>query len=378
MPDMMLPQTPPQSVPASSAQSRPDAAAEALPGEVAEGTATPAKDSFSQVLDGQLREEPSNAAEGTTLPEDGKDLPEVLEAGEQRLLELAEAAQAETETLPVDGLPPGVPSLPLAVNETLADAEKTGRQAAARQSRAARPADGLLPLAAQAAEAADSRPLASAEHLPRPPLDVLQQRLQEVLHASRGTPQEGLRQTPLPADRPQTPDLLAVALPSAQPAAPAPTASAPLQSPPSATLAVPLQQPGWDEALGERVLWMTGQKLQAAEIKLNPPQLGPIEVRIQMHQDQAQVSFTAHHAVVRDALEAAIPRLREMLGDSGLQLLDVNISEHSFAEQRQAAGDTDGESSAGWAGEAAEEVDSAQETLLPRHAGAAGRVDLFA
>ncbi len=106
---------------------------------------------------------------------------------------------------------------------------------------------------------------------------------------------------------------------------------------PTTTLETPFRQPGWDQALSERVLWAASQKLQSAEIRLNPPQLGPIEVRVQMHQDQAQVSFTAQHAVVREALEASMPRLRDMLNASGFNLVDVNVSQHSFAEQQRHA-----------------------------------------
>lgn len=104
---------------------------------------------------------------------------------------------------------------------------------------------------------------------------------------------------------------------------------------PTTTLATPFRQPGWDQALSERVLWAAGQKLQSAEIRLNPPNLGPIEVRVQMQQDQAQVSFTAQHAVVREALEASMPRLREMLNANGFNLVDVDVSQHSFADQQR-------------------------------------------
>jgi flagellar hook-length control protein FliK len=99
---------------------------------------------------------------------------------------------------------------------------------------------------------------------------------------------------------------------------------------------VPLQQPGWGEALGQRVHWLIGQQSQHAQLQLNPPQLGPMEVRISVNQDQASVMFASHHAMVRDALDAAIPRLREYLAEQGLSLVDVDISQHSFAQQDQA------------------------------------------
>lgn len=100
-------------------------------------------------------------------------------------------------------------------------------------------------------------------------------------------------------------------------------------------------QAGWGDEVGERVKWLVGQNIQSAKLSLNPPQLGPIEVRITVQNDQMNVTFTAHHAAVRDALESAVPRLREMFGDSGLNLADVDISQHSFSDQRRAAPDID-------------------------------------
>ena len=86
---------------------------------------------------------------------------------------------------------------------------------------------------------------------------------------------------------------------------------------PSMSLDMHFRQTGWDGAIGDRVMWMVNQRLQGAAIRLNPPELGPIEVRINMQGDQAQVSFSAQHASVREALEAAIPRLRDMFGNRG-------------------------------------------------------------
>ncbi|MEJ2590851.1 MAG: flagellar hook-length control protein FliK [Candidatus Thiodiazotropha sp.] len=91
---------------------------------------------------------------------------------------------------------------------------------------------------------------------------------------------------------------------------------------------VPVGQPGWDNAVGERIQWMVGHNLQQAEIKLTPPHLGPMEIRISLHNDQTSVNFVAAHAATRDALEAAIPRLREMFGGINLNLANVDVSQH--------------------------------------------------
>ncbi|VAX06965.1 hypothetical protein MNBD_GAMMA26-1994 [hydrothermal vent metagenome] len=101
---------------------------------------------------------------------------------------------------------------------------------------------------------------------------------------------------------------------------------------------VPPGEKGWDQAMGERILWMVGRQLQGAAIRITPPHLGPIDIRILIHNDQANVSFAAHHGVVRDALEAAIPRLREMLGENNLQLVNVDVNQRGSGEQRMSSG----------------------------------------
>ena len=82
-------------------------------------------------------------------------------------------------------------------------------------------------------------------------------------------------------------------------------------------------------------MWMVRQEVQSASIKLNPPHLGPLEVKVSFANDQVNVSFTSHHAPVREALDASMPRLREMLGDNGLQLGDANVTHRSFSDQNQ-------------------------------------------
>ncbi|HKJ08568.1 MAG TPA: flagellar hook-length control protein FliK, partial [Gammaproteobacteria bacterium] len=101
--------------------------------------------------------------------------------------------------------------------------------------------------------------------------------------------------------------------------APVPSTASPAQGHPAlptANIQTPMHQAGWDQALGERVKWMVGQNLQGAQLRVTPAHLGPIDVHISIHNDQASVAFSAQHAMTREHLEAAIPRLREMLGGS--------------------------------------------------------------
>ena len=96
-------------------------------------------------------------------------------------------------------------------------------------------------------------------------------------------------------------------------------------------------KPEWGQGMGKQVLWMVNQNISRAEIRLNPANLGPLEVRIDMENDQVNVAFSSRHADVREAVEQAMPRLREMLEDKGLNLSDTDVSQHSFAEQQERA-----------------------------------------
>ncbi|MCU7932257.1 MAG: flagellar hook-length control protein FliK [Candidatus Thiodiazotropha sp. (ex Codakia rugifera)] len=98
------------------------------------------------------------------------------------------------------------------------------------------------------------------------------------------------------------------------------------------SLGMPVGQPGWDKAVGERVQWMVSQNIQQAEIKLTPPNLGPLEIKISLQNDQTSVSFVAAQAPTREALEASIPRLREMFGEINLNLANVDVGQQQTGE----------------------------------------------
>jgi flagellar hook-length control protein FliK len=96
----------------------------------------------------------------------------------------------------------------------------------------------------------------------------------------------------------------------------------------------PISHPGWGRDLGEHIIWMNNKEISAAEIKLNPVNLGPISVRIDVSQDnQTSILFTAQHAETKEALEMSLPRLKEMLQSQQLNLVNVNISQNSGSNQ---------------------------------------------
>jgi hypothetical protein len=77
--------------------------------------------------------------------------------------------------------------------------------------------------------------------------------------------------------------------------------------------------------LGERLMFMSQNGVQSAQLKLHPAHLGPLDVRIQIEDNVAQVWFGAQHGQTREALEAALPRLREMFAEQGIQLAHADV-----------------------------------------------------
>lgn len=98
-----------------------------------------------------------------------------------------------------------------------------------------------------------------------------------------------------------------------------------------------IHRPEWGQALGQRIGWMIGNKLQGAQLRITPAHLGPVDIRISIENNVAQVAFISQHQVVRDALEQAVPRLRDMLESQDLELGDVDISDRRETAQHQTA-----------------------------------------
>jgi len=84
--------------------------------------------------------------------------------------------------------------------------------------------------------------------------------------------------------------------------------------------------PAWDQALGQKVVWMVAGEQQSASLTLNPPDLGPLQVVLNVSNSQANATFIAAQPEVRQALEAAMPKLRDMLGEAGIQLEQSSVS----------------------------------------------------
>jgi hypothetical protein len=100
---------------------------------------------------------------------------------------------------------------------------------------------------------------------------------------------------------------------------------------------LPTGTKGWDNLLSNRVMWMVGNQLQQASVHITPRHLGPIDIQVSIQNDQTSVSFLAQNAAVKEALEAAIPRLREMFADNNLQLVNVDVGQRDSGDRASGA-----------------------------------------
>ena len=91
----------------------------------------------------------------------------------------------------------------------------------------------------------------------------------------------------------------------------------------------------WEQQLGQKVVWMVAGGDQSASLTLNPPDLGPLQVVLSVSNDSATATFTAHQPETRQAIENALPKLREMMSEAGIALGEASVSAGS-QEQQQA------------------------------------------
>jgi len=137
-----------------------------------------------------------------------------------------------------------------------------------------------------------------------------------------GAGEQVLLPTPMTATAP-TPPNLQVPIPAPQ----HPTAHLP---------APDLYADNFADTLGPHIQWLAGHKIGQAHIQLNPQNLGPVEVHLQLDGDQLQANFSSTEAEVRQALEHNLPRLRELLEAHGLQLTRSDVNQQS-PQQRSAS-----------------------------------------
>lgn len=118
---------------------------------------------------------------------------------------------------------------------------------------------------------------------------------------------------------------------------------------PAAELSAPVQIYEQQAAaqLKDKVIYQVTNKIQSAEIRLNPEELGSVQIKLNLQQDQLNLQFTVSQPQAKEALEQHMPRLRELLEQQGLALAQSHVEQRSSQQQeqsRQFAGNSAGHS----------------------------------
>lgn len=130
---------------------------------------------------------------------------------------------------------------------------------------------------------------------------------------------------------------------------------------------------GFAQAMGERVMMLMTQKVTAADIVLDPRELGPIEVKIRQDKDQTTLVFASHHPAVREQLEASLPKLKDMFTQAGLSLGSVSVGD------RQAGSDGGQQGGQRWQGaEPQEAQEPGKPSMASRKSRSEQAVDYYA
>ncbi|MFB0934127.1 MAG: flagellar hook-length control protein FliK [Propionivibrio sp.] len=147
---------------------------------------------------------------------------------------------------------------------------------------------------------------------------------------------------------PQAPEMQTAGTNEAQSSVPAVQAGAHAIRQDGAPLVVPtpVRDRDWNNDFAQKVVWLATSHKQAAELTLTPPQMGNIEISLKIDNgtSSATATFVSTNAEVRETIEAALPRLREMLAGVGIDLGQANVSAESF--RQQASGQDNGSGSA--------------------------------
>lgn len=177
------------------------------------------------------------------------------------------------------------------------------------------------------------------------------------------------------APDPQTPVANTPSSPTTQAqvtgAAPLALAAPAGHTPSSVRIDTPVGSHGWDAEVGQKIVFLANRQESRAELTLTPPHLGKLEITISVNGDQTNTTFVSASPAAREALEQALPRLREMLADAGISLGQASVNAESTRQGRDETPDT---------GRGSHDTDTSRATEAPTQwlRRSSGLVDTFA
>jgi flagellar hook-length control protein FliK len=123
--------------------------------------------------------------------------------------------------------------------------------------------------------------------------------------------------------------------------------------------------------LGQQVVWLTGQDVKQARIRLHPEELGQLDVKINVSHDRVDVVFSAQHPAAVTAIQQSLSQLGQMLTQQGLSLGHAEVGQHDHGKNHGSGGATPNDA-------AVDDTDEVHGVGLRTSIGAVGLLDAFA
>lgn len=307
-------------------------------------------------------------------PDLAPDLAAVVSADSASAADVPAADTQAPATAPTDAVAsllaslPGTrdPALPAAQAESPAGARSIAAPASVSPG-----TNGLLPQAGdRTASRAGTEP--PPDRLHRPPMgravhDNAGDRLPDRLPVADGVPAQprkperdaGPPTVPAIFSAEQRPGLATTELPARQAVLP---------------VAPALSSPAWNRAFSEQVLWVARADVQSASLTLNPPELGPVTIELQLDDTHATASFSSAQPEVRKAIDDALPLLKTLFAEAGLDLRHTDVGSGE-AHQRQGR---DAHPASGRTTGATADAGLPEAAALPMARASRGLLDTFA
>jgi flagellar hook-length control protein FliK len=96
----------------------------------------------------------------------------------------------------------------------------------------------------------------------------------------------------------------------------------------------PVGSRSWDAEFGQKIVLLAGRQESRAELTLAPPHMGRVEITLSVNGDQTSAAFVSASPAAREAIEQALPRLREVLAEAGITLGQASVNAESAGRDR--------------------------------------------
>ena len=151
------------------------------------------------------------------------------------------------------------------------------------------------------------------------------------------------------------------------------------KTPPQVTETLQMTRPDLSVNMKERMMLMMKNGVQTADIRLDPAELGQMQVKMSVENDVTSVSFIVQNSQAKELLEKALPQLKEMLAEQGVEMGESSVSQQD--KQQEQLGDSEGNGQGQLASKGQQESEIEEDAIVQQvniTNGALGGIDYFA